>query len=46
MFPGVLGFNSRLSHTKDSKMVLDTTLLSTQYYKVKIKGKRRIPGKG
>ena len=27
------------SHTKDSKMVLDTNLLSNQHYKVKIKGK-------
>ena len=33
------GFNLRLSHTKDSKMVFDAALLSTQYYKVKIKGK-------
>ena len=31
-------FNPRLSHTKDSKMVLDTTLLNTQHYKVRIKG--------
>ena len=31
------GFN--LSHTKDSKMVLDATLLNTQYYKESIKGK-------
>ena len=29
------------SHTKDSKMVLDTSLLNTQYYKVHIKGKPR-----
>ena len=33
------GFNPRLSHTKDSKMVLDATLLNTQHYKVRIKGK-------
>ena len=35
-----LGFNIRLSHTKDlEKLVLDTSLLSNQYYKVRIKGK-------
>ena len=28
-----------LSHTKDSKMVLDDSLLNTQHYKVQIKGK-------
>ena len=33
------GFNPRSSHTKDSKIVLDTSLLNTQYYKVRIKGK-------
>ena len=38
-WPGRPGFNRRSSNTKDSKMVLDTTLLNTQYYKVKIKGK-------
>ena len=27
------------SQTKDSKMVLDATLLNTQHYKVRIKGK-------
>ena len=26
-------------HTKDSKMVLDTSLLNTKQYKVRIKGK-------
>ena len=36
---GRLGFNSKLSHTKDSKMVLDAALLSTQHYKVRIMGK-------
>ena len=41
-----LGFNPRLSHTKDSKMVLDTSLLNTQHYKVQIKGKWSNPGKG
>ena len=29
----------RSGHTKDFKMVLDTSLLNTQYYKVRIKGK-------
>ena len=33
------GFNPRLSYTKDSKTVLDTSLLNTQRYKVHIKGK-------
>ena len=33
------GFNPRLSHTKDSKTVLDASLLNTQHYKVRIKGK-------
>ena len=33
------GFNPRSSHTKDSKMVLDTTLLNTQHYQARIKGK-------
>ena len=33
------GFNPRLSHTKDSKMVRDATKLKTQHYKVGIKGK-------
>ena len=32
------GFNPRLSHIKDSKMLLDATLLNTQHYKVRIKG--------
>ena len=36
---GRLGFNPRLSHTKDSKIVLDSALLSTQHYKVRINGK-------
>ena len=30
-------FNSRWSHTKDTKMVLDAALLYTQHYKVRIK---------
>ena len=33
------GFNPRSSHTKDFKMVLDTSLLSTLQYKVRMKGK-------
>ena len=37
--PGDLGSISRSSHTKDSKMVLDASLLNTQHYKVCIKGK-------
>ena len=32
-------FNPRSYHTKDSKMVLDTSLLNTQQYKVRIEGK-------
>ena len=32
-------FNPWSNHTKDSKMVLDATLLNAQYYKVRIKGK-------
>ena len=36
---GRLGFNPRSSHTKDFKMVLDTSFLNTQQYKVRIKGK-------
>ena len=33
------GFNPKSCHTKDSKMVLDTSLLNTQHYKIWIKGK-------
>ena len=36
---GKPGFNPRLSHTKDFKMVLDTSLLSTQQYMVRTRGK-------
>ena len=37
---GRLEFNPRSSHTKDfKKMVLDTSLLNTQHFKVLIKGK-------
>ena len=35
----LLGSIPRSSHTKDSKMVLDASLLNTQQYKVRIKGK-------
>ena len=35
---GDLVFNPRLSHTKDSKMVIDTALINTQHYKVWIRG--------
>ena len=44
--PGDLGSISRSSHTKDSKMVLDASLLNTQHYKVRIMGKVKNPGKG
>ena len=33
------GLNTRLGHTEDLKMALDTSLLNTQHYKVRIKGK-------
>ena len=33
------GFISRLRHTKDFKMVLDTSLLNSQQYMVCIRGK-------
>ena len=36
-------FNPMSSHTKDSKMVLDATLLNTQHYKVRINGKIEQP---
>ena len=36
---GDRGSPFRLSHTKDSKMVLDASLINTQHYKVRIKGK-------
>ena len=37
--PGKPGTNPRSSHTKDSKMVLDASLLNTQHYKVQVNGK-------
>ena len=43
---GRLGFNPRLNHMKDSKMVLDVSLLNTQYSKVWIKGEWSNPEKG
>ena len=33
------GFNPSSSYPKDSKMILNATLLYTQVYKVRIKGK-------
>ena len=38
-WPGRLGFSPRSRHTKDLEMVLDTSLLNTQQYKVRTKGK-------
>ena len=35
----ILEFNLRSSHTKGSKMILDTSLLYTHHYKVRFKGK-------
>ena len=32
-------FNPRLSHTKDLKMVLDSSLVNRQHYKERTKGK-------
>ena len=37
--PGDLGLIPESSHTKDSKMVFDTSLLNIQHYKVWTKGK-------
>ena len=37
--PGDRSFSPRSRHTKDTKMVLDTALLNTQHYKVRIEGK-------
>ena len=39
--PGDLGSISRSRYNKDSKMVLDASLLNTQHYKARIKGKSR-----
>ena len=38
-WPGRPRFNPTSCHTKDSEMVLDSTLLITQHYKVWIRGK-------
>ena len=39
------GFSSRTSHTKDSKIVLNASLLNTQHFKVRIKNKWSDSGK-
>ena len=39
-------FNFRPNRTKDSKIVRDSSLLNTQHYKLRIKGKWSNPGKG
>ena len=39
-----LGFSPMSCHTKDLKMVLDASLLNTQHYKVRIKGKVKQSG--
>ena len=39
-------FNPSSSHTKDSKRVLDASLLNTHYYKVRIKNKWNNSGNG
>ena len=38
-------FNPKLSHNKNSKMFHDATLLNSQHYKVRIKGKWNNSGK-
>ena len=45
LFNDIYIYNSRLSRTKNSEMVLDAFFLNTQYYKVWIKGKCSKPGK-
>ena len=45
-WPERLRFNLRSSHSKDSKIVLDASLLNTQYFKVQVKGKWSNLGKG
>ena len=37
--PGRLGFNPKLSHIKDSKRLLDASLLNTQHYNGRIKSR-------
>ena len=41
---GEPGFSPRSIHTKDFKIVLDASLLNTQHYKLRIKGKWSNPG--
>ena len=36
-----IGINPMLIHANDSKMVLDTSLLNTQHYKVRITDKEK-----
>ena len=43
---GDVGSNPKSSRTKDSKIILDTALLSTQHYKIRIQGKVSNPEKG
>ena len=38
-WPGRPGFDPRTCYTKDTKMVLDASLLNIQHYKIRIKGK-------
>ena len=44
--PGDWGLISGRAIPNTEEMVLDVSLLNIQYYKVRIKGKRRNPGKG
>ena len=46
VFANSPGFDPRFSRTKDSKMVLDASLLNNQHYKGQIKDKWSNPGKG
>ena len=39
IWSGSPGFNHRSSRTKDSKMVFEAALLSSQHYNVRMKGK-------
>ena len=39
------GFSPRSIHTKDSKIILDASLLNKQYYKIRIKDKWSNQGK-
>ena len=42
----VVGSTPQLGHSRDSKMVLDASLLNAQQLKGRVKGKWRNPGKG